>query len=102
MPNSPARLAAIEVPVADTVIYTVTAPVLKTIVTEIFVVNTADASASVSMRLNTLNLLDDVVIPANGFMQQGLKQVLNAGDVIGITGTVAGMNVFISGVEVTA
>lgn len=84
---------------ASVVLYTV--PTATTgIVTEIILANTTAADIAASINLAGTALLTNAVVPANGVLSMGMKQVLLTTETITGLAVSAGVNAFISGVQV--
>jgi hypothetical protein len=81
-------------------LYTVPAATTA-IVTEIVLTNTTNVDLTATITFGGTIFLNEVAIPADGVFQMGLKQVLSATETIVGTASATGVNVFISGVNVT-
>ncbi len=83
----------------STTLYTVPSAT-TTVVTDIFISNTAASTSTVTLNLNGVALLSGTSVPANDSLSVSLKQVISATQTItGLASTTA-VNIHISGVEI--
>lgn len=100
MPNTPTRMARVGLTTASAILYTVPAATTA-LVTEIIINNTTAGDITPTVSLGGLALITGTAVPGNGMITIGLKQVLSATETITGLATAAGLNIFISGVQVT-
>jgi hypothetical protein len=70
------------------------------VVTNIVVTNTAGTSATYTIKLDGVDILSGVTLPANGVSAVDIKQVLSATDLIEGSASATSVNFHISGVEI--
>lgn len=100
MPNTPTRFARAALTTTSATLYTVPAATTS-IVTEIIINNTTAADVVPTISLAGVALVSNSPVPANGILVLGMKQILSAAETITGSASAAGLNVFISGVNVT-
>lgn len=99
MPNTATRYARTAVGTASTTLTTI--PAGTALVTEIILSNTTAADITVTLSLAGVALMTNVAVPGNGNIVMGLKQVMSATETITAIASAAGVNAFVSGVQVT-
>ena len=87
-------------PTSNTTLYTVPSG-KTTLVNSLVVVNTASAVATFDMSFDSIQIANDVVIPANDSLILELKQVLEASDVLAGLASASTVNFHISGLEIS-
>jgi len=100
MPNTATRYARAALTTTSATLYTVPAATTA-LVTEIVLSNTTAIDINVTITFAGVALLTAAPVPANGILTLGLKQVVSTTEVIAGVASAAGLNVFISGVNVT-
>jgi hypothetical protein len=99
MANTAKQLSRTAASLTTATLYTVPAST-TTIVTSIAVANTAAASATFDLSLNSVQLFNDVTVAANTTAIIDLKQVLNATQTITGLASAITVNFHIAGVEI--
>lgn len=99
MANTAKNLARTAASLTSATLYTVPAST-TTVVTSIAVANTAAASATFELSLNTVELFKDVTVAANTTAIIDLKQVLSATQTITALASAVTVNFHIAGVEI--
>ena len=87
-------------PTSSTTLYTVP-PGTTTLVSSLVVVNTASAVATFDMSFDSIQIANDVSVPANDSLILELKQVLEASDVLAGLASASTVNFHISGLEIS-
>lgn len=100
MANTPARYARTALGTSSATLATIPGSTTA-IVTEIILTNTNATVASATITLAGVILLDQIQVPSDGIVSIGMKQVMSATEVIAGFASTTGVNVFISGVNVT-
>ena len=100
MPNTPTRYARVALTTTSATLYTVPAATTA-IITEIIINNTTAVDVSPIISLAGVSLLQGETVPANGMLALGMKQILSATETITGVASAAGLNIFISGVNLT-
>jgi len=100
MPNTPARLARAALTTVSGTLYTVPAAT-KTLVTAIAISNTTTGDILATLNLGGVAYLSGAIILGRGITTIENPQVLTTGETITGLASIAGLNIFISGVEVT-
>lgn len=100
MANTATRMARGALTTTSANLYTVPAATTA-LVTEIIINNTTAGDITPTVRLAGVDFITGTPVPGNGMITIGLKQVLSAGEIISAFATAAGLNIFISGVQVT-
>lgn len=100
MPNTPARMARAALTTTSATLFTVPATTTS-IVTEIIITNTTALDIPATVTIAGVSLVAATVVPGNGMLTMGLKQVMSTGEIIAGFAGQAGLNIFISGVNVT-
>lgn len=100
MANTATRMARVALTTTSATLYTVPAATTA-LVTEIIINNTTAADITPTISLGGLQFLTGTPVPGNGMITIGLKQVLSATETITGLASAAGLNIFISGVQVT-
>jgi hypothetical protein len=72
-----------------------------TLVNSLVVVNTASAAATFDMSFDSIQIANDVSVPANDSLILELKQVLEASDVLAGLASASTVNFHISGLEIS-
>lgn len=84
---------------SNTTLYTVPSSTTA-VVTNIVVTNTAATSATYTVKLDGVDILSGVTIPAKGVSAVDIKQVLSAADLVEGSASATTVNFHISGVEI--
>lgn len=100
MANTPVRMARGALGTASAVLFTVPASTTS-IVTEIIINNTTNNDVVATVNLAGTSVISTSPIPAQGGLVLGMKQVMSAGETITALAATTGLNIFISGVNVT-
>ena len=100
MPNTATRYARAALTTTSATLYTVPAGATA-LVTEIILSNTTAIDITATITLSGVALFTAAPVPANGILTLGLKQVVSTTEIIAGFASAAGLNVFISGVNVT-
>lgn len=100
MANTPARYARAALTTTSATLYTVPAATTA-IVTEIIINNTTAVDITPTISFAGVSILSGSPVPANGILVVGMKQIMSAAETITGLATAAGLNIFISGVNVT-
>lgn len=100
MANTATRMARGALTTVSATLYTVPAATTA-LVTEIIINNTTAGDITPTLALGGVDFLTGTPVPGNGMITIGLKQVLSAAETITGLASAAGLNVFISGVQVT-
>jgi uncharacterized membrane protein (DUF2068 family) len=87
-------------PTSNTTLYTVPSGT-TTLVNSLVVVNTASAVATFDMSFDSIQIANDVSVPANDSLILELKQVLEASDVLAGLASASTVNFHISGLEIS-
>jgi hypothetical protein len=99
MANTVKKLARVAVTTSAVDVYT-TPAATTTVVTNIVLTNTTGSALTATVKLSTIELLSSVSIPANGIFSLDLKQVLNTTETVNVIGSVAGLRIHVSGMEI--
>lgn len=100
MANTATRYAKAALTTGSVTLYTVPAATTS-IVTEIVLTNTTATDRTVTLTFGGTAILSAIPVPANGIASFGMKQVLLTTEIIAGLADAAGVNIFISGVNVT-
>ena len=100
MPNVAKRLARAALTTSSVTQYTVPAATTA-IVTNIVITNTTSAAITATVRFAGTDVISAASVAANGIFALDLKQVLSTTETITALASAAGLNLFISGLEVS-
>lgn len=89
-----------DVPTSNSAVYAVPSST-SAVVTNIVVANTTSADSAVTLKMGGFSIFEGSEIPANTSFILDLKQVLNEFDSIEISATTTGVDIHVSGVEIS-